>query len=71
MEGEKGGGYGEYMEREQEKRESFAMKGERERERERSFVERRSVRYNPNIRSYKSLIVTRGMPTPRWDRVRN
>lgn len=68
MEGEKGGGYGEYMEREQEKRESFAM---RERERERSFVERRSVRYNPNIRSYKSLIVTRGMPTPRWDRVRN
>lgn len=54
------------MEREQEKRESFAM-----RERERSFVERRSVRYNPNIRSYKSLIVTRGMPTPRWDRVRN
>lgn len=56
------------MEREQEKRESFAM---RKRKRKRSFVERRSVRYNPNIRSYKSLIVTRGMPTPRWDRVRN
>lgn len=56
------------MEREEEKRGRTKSVHDERRETGR---EKRSARYNPNIRSYKSLIVTRGMPTPRWDGVRN